>query len=171
MCQGSCGRTGYPNTLMHGLVRPWMVAEKILFLPREKVQNVVKLQCDYVKSVAYHIPCTLIAAAGAQPGQLPIAFHRVTHRPSQPRQLIEPPPTPNMVNGAFRRRESWLCFSPITRQRQGMGLTLNRLSGLKLPLIWAHYILMSHLVQLSAQVNGEGCISVYFHSNLLIVIL
>ena len=29
---------------------------------------------------------------------------------------------------------------------------------------------MSHLVQISAQVNREGCISINFHSDLLIVI-
>ena len=131
----------------------------------------MRLQCDYMTSIAYRIPCTLIAAAGAQPKQLLIALHGVAHRPSQLRQLIEPPLIPNMVNGAFRRRESWSSFSPTTRWRQGIGLTLNRPSGLKLLLIWAHYILMSHLAQLSAQVNREGCISVYFHSNLLILIL
>ena len=149
--------------------RPWMVAEKIFFSSERKGLS-CGMRCDYVTSVAYHIPCTLVAAAGAQPRQLPIALHGVTHRPSQPRHLIEPPPTPNMVNGAFRRRESWSNFSPTTRQRQGMGLTLNRPSGLKLLLIWAHYILMSCLAQISAQVNEEECVSVYFHSDLLIVI-
>ena len=66
----------------------------------------MRLQCDYVTSIAYHIPCTVVAAAGAQPRQLLIALHGTAHRPSQLRQLTEHPPKPNMVNGAFRRRES-----------------------------------------------------------------
>lgn len=155
-----------------------MVAEKnFLFFwfffssERKGLKCGVRLQCDCMTSIAYCIPCTLIAAAGAQLRQLLIALHGVAHQPSQLRQLTEHPPKPNMVNGAFRRRESWLTFSQTTRQSQGMGLTLNRPSGLKLLLIWVHYILMSHLVQISAQVNGEGCVIINSHINLLIVIL
>ena len=159
-------------------LRPWTVAEKkflffwFFFSSEKKGPKCgVRLQCDCVTSVAYCIPCTLIAAAGVQPRQLLIALHGVTHQPSQLRQPTEHPPKPNMVNGAFRRRESWSTFSQTTRQRQGMGLTLNRPSGLKLPLIWAHYILMSYLVQISARVNGEGCVVINSHIDLLIVIL
>ena len=114
-------------------------------------------------------PCTLVTAAEAQHRQHPIALHRATHRPSQLRQPMKHWSKLNTVNGVFRKRVSWLAFSPTTRQRQGMGLTLNRPSGLKLPLIWVYYILMSHSVQLSAQANGEGC-SINLHSDLLIVI-
>ena len=57
------------------------------------------------------IPCTLIVAAGAQPRELLIALHGATHRPPQLRLLTEPPPKPNMVNGAFRRKEIWSNFS------------------------------------------------------------
>ena len=44
-------------------------------------------------------------STGAQPRQLPIALHGVTHRPSPLRQLTEHTLKLNMVNGVFRRRE------------------------------------------------------------------
>ena len=52
----------------------------------------------------------------------------------------------------------------------GDGATFKQAIWTQAVLIWACYILMSYLVQISAQVNGEGCISICFHSTLLIVI-
>ena len=133
----------------------------------------MRLQCDCMTSVAYCIPYTLIAAAGAQLRQLLIALHGVAHQPSQLRQLTEHPPKPNMVNGAFRRREL-IDFLSNYKAESGDGANFKQA-------IWtqaaAHMsalhpnVLMLHLVQISAQVNWEGCVIINSHINLLIVIL
>ena len=59
----------------------------------------VRLQCDYVTSIAYYIPCTLVIAAEVQLRQLLITLHGATHRPSQLRQLTEYTLKLNMASG------------------------------------------------------------------------